>query len=151
MSKTHTTVDRHTLRWLIPGLRIKRWLLLMIFGMALIGLGIGYVQVQIYRQADVPEIFYFLTLQFLDRWVRAILVGGAGILAFIVGFYFFNRTLLQTVRGNDSRPILDKLWEQRIAVSGPKVVAIGGGHGRSAMLLGMKPYTTNITAIVTVA
>src|SRR5207248_2561219 len=106
MKKTRTTVDRHTLRWLIPGLRIKRWLLLMIFGMALIGLGIGYVQVQIYRQADVPEIFYYLTLQFLDRWIRAVLVGGIGISAFVVGFYYFNRSIIQSVRGNDSQPIL---------------------------------------------
>jgi uncharacterized cofD-like protein len=151
MKKNRLTVDRQTLRWLIPGLHVKRWLLLMVFGMALIGLGIGYVQVQIYRQADVPEIFYFLTLQFLDRWIRALLVGGTGLTAFVVGFYFFNRSLVQSVRGNDSQPILDKLWEQRIASSGPKIVAIGGGHGLAALLSGLKHYTTNITAIVTVA
>ena len=34
---------------------------------------------------------------------------------------------------------------------GPNVVAIGGGHGLSAMLRGLKRYTKNITAIVTVA
>ena len=37
-------------------------------------------------------------------------------------------------------------WE-----NGPKVVAIGGGHGLSALLRGLKKYTGNITAIVTVA
>lgn len=151
MRKSRITVDRQFLRWLIPGLHVKRWLLLMIFGMALIGLGIGYVQVQIYRQADVPGIFYYVTLQFLDRWVRALIVGGIGLSAFITGFYFFNRSLIQSLRGNDNRPILDKLWEQRIASNGPKIVAIGGGHGLSALLRGLKQYTTNITAIVTVA
>jgi uncharacterized cofD-like protein len=83
--------------------------------------------------------------------VRAILVAGIGGLSFGIGFYFFNRTLVQTVRGNDNQPILDKLWEQHIAVSGPKIVAIGGGHGLSALLSGLKRYTTNLTAIVTVA
>jgi len=33
----------------------------------------------------------------------------------------------------------------------PKVVAIGGGHGLSTMLRGLKRYTKHITAIVTVA
>jgi uncharacterized cofD-like protein len=151
MKKLNITVDRQFLRWLLPGLRIKRWLLLMIFGMALIGLGIGYIQVQIYRQVEVPDIFFYLTLQFLDRWVRAVLVGGTGITAFVLGFYLFNLSITQTLRGNDSQPILDKLWEQRIGANGPKIVAIGGGHGLSALLRGLKTHTTNITAIVTVA
>ena len=34
---------------------------------------------------------------------------------------------------------------------GPKIVAIGGGHGLSAILRGLKLYTENLTAIVTVA
>ena len=33
----------------------------------------------------------------------------------------------------------------------PHIVAIGGGHGLSAMLRGLKRYTKFITAIVTVA
>ena len=32
-----------------------------------------------------------------------------------------------------------------------KIVAIGGGHGLSTMLRGLKRYTKDITAIVTVA
>lgn len=34
---------------------------------------------------------------------------------------------------------------------GPKVVVIGGGHGLSTMLRGLKRYTENLSAIVTVA
>ena len=33
----------------------------------------------------------------------------------------------------------------------PKIVCLGGGHGLSAMLRGLKKYSKNITAIVTVA
>lgn len=143
--------DRQSLRWLIPGLGVKRWLLLMLIGMAFIALGIGYVLVQLYRQVDVPDVFYYLTLQFLDRWVRALIFGGAGISAFVIGFMNFYRSIVQSVRGNDDQPILDKLWAQRIATSKPKIVAIGGGHGLSALLRGLKQHTTNITAIVTVA
>ena len=35
--------------------------------------------------------------------------------------------------------------------NGPKIVVIGGGHGLSTMLRGLKNYTENISAIVTVA
>lgn len=151
MRKRRLTIDRQFFRWLIPGLRIKRWLLLMLIGMALIALGIGYVLVQIYREVDVPDIFYYVTLQFIDRWLRAIIVGGAGITAFVVGFYYFNRSIVESVRGGNQQPILDRLWEQRIGGTKPKVVAIGGGHGLSALLRGIKEHTTNITAILTVA
>ena len=34
---------------------------------------------------------------------------------------------------------------------GPKIAAIGGGHGLSHMLRGLKQYTENLSAIVTVA
>ena len=40
----------------------------------------------------------------------------------------------------------DRRWAQ-----GPKIVAIGGGTGLSTMLRGLKGYTRNLTAIVTVA
>ena len=37
-------------------------------------------------------------------------------------------------------------WER-----GPKIVAVGGGTGLSTMLRGLKKYTKNLTAVVTVA
>ena len=35
--------------------------------------------------------------------------------------------------------------------NGPKIVALGGGNGLASMLRGLKKYTENVTAIVTVA
>ena len=55
--------NRRLTRWFVPGLGVKRWLLLMLTGLAMLGLGIGYIQVQVYRQADVPEVFYYLLVQ----------------------------------------------------------------------------------------
>ena len=45
-----------------------------------------------------------------------------------------------------------KIWlrKKRVHVGGPKIVVIGGGTGLSTMLRGLKLYTNNITAIVTV-
>ena len=45
----------------------------------------------------------------------------------------------------ESYPTLHQ-WER-----GPKIAAIGGGTGLSTMLRGLKKYTQNLTAIVTVA
>ncbi len=137
--------------WLIPGLRVKRWFLLMIFGVVLIGLGLGYVLVEIYRETPLPAIFYYLTLQFLSRPLRAVLVGGIGGVAFLYGWYRLNTTLVQTARGNDTQPLVRKLVQQHIISQGPRIVAIGGGHGLAALLRGLKRYTANITAVVTVA
>lgn len=61
------------------------------------------------------------------------------------------------VRNNRLRVAVDDdgisklVYERRINVRGPKVVAIGGGTGLSTMLRGLKHYTSNITAVVTVA
>jgi uncharacterized cofD-like protein len=143
-------LDHTILRWLIPGLSVKRWIALMIAGMALIGLGISYLLVEFYREAPLPYQFYYLTLQFLPRAVRALLVGGLGLGGLVIGLYKFNRSLISSVH-DGATPILDKLWQQRIASHGPQVVAIGGGHGLAALLSGLKHHTTNITAIVTVA
>jgi uncharacterized cofD-like protein len=151
MSMKNTLLKRSNLQWLIPGLHVKRWFLLMIFGVALIGLGVGYVLVELYREVPLPDVFYYLTLQFLPRWLRGLIVGGAGIGAFLWGLYKLNKTLVQTLRGNDTQPLVTKLVQQRIASQGPRVVAIGGGHGLAALLRGLKRHTANITAIVTVA
>ncbi len=46
---------------------------------------------------------------------------------------------------------MDKVYAKRVLERGPRIVAIGGGHGLSTLLHGLKEYTSNITAIVTVA
>ena len=148
--KRSSFLSRANARWLIPGLSIKRWLLMMTIGMALISLGIAYVLVEFYREAVVPPIFYYLTLQFVPRVLRALLVGGLGISLLVIGFFQFNASLIRSMRADD-KPVVDKLWQQRIASRGPRIVAIGGGHGMAALLKGIKHKTANITAIVTVA
>ncbi len=143
--------NRANLQWFIPGLHVKRWFLLMIFGVTLIGIGIGLFITEIYRETSLPSLFYYLTLQFLPRVARGALAASVGIGAFLFGLYRFNLSLIESVRGNSTGRMVDKLVQQRIASQGPRIVAIGGGHGLAALLSGIKRHTTNITAIVTVA
>ncbi len=49
------------------------------------------------------------------------------------------------------RDLVNILYQRRYLERGPKIVTVGGGHGLSNLLLGLKEYSANITAIVTVA
>jgi hypothetical protein len=55
-------------RWLIPGLGVKRWLVMILLGTTLIGVGFGVVILEIYRTA--PESWWLPLLSFasLDLW-----------------------------------------------------------------------------------
>src|SRR5436190_2038145 len=76
----------------------------------------------------------------LKRWILVILVGIARLTISILGAYL----------PNDRESIPDVLFRRRHLQKGPKVVVIGGGHGLANLLRGLKGYTNNITAIVTV-
>jgi uncharacterized cofD-like protein len=49
------------------------------------------------------------------------------------------------------RPLVDELAHYRRRERGPRIVTIGGGHGLATLLRGLKVYTRNLTAVVTVA
>src|SRR5260370_30895900 len=67
-------------RWFTPGLHVKRWLVLLMVGMVLVSLGIGYALANFYRSGHhLPHIFYYLTLQFSHRYVRGALFGALGL------------------------------------------------------------------------
>ncbi|MGI6668944.1 MAG: gluconeogenesis factor YvcK family protein [Acetivibrionales bacterium] len=51
----------------------------------------------------------------------------------------------------DSKNLSKLLYDKGILIKGPKIVAIGGGTGLSTMLRGLKRFSSNITAVVTVA
>ena len=136
--------------WLEPGIGVKRWLLLMILGTALIGLGLAYFLLDIYRANPDSSLLATISLTALPRWARAVLLGVVGLGLLLLGFFRLNRTLLAPyVR--PGKPVVDAITEHRRLGRGPKVVALGGGNGLATLLRGLKEHTTNLTAIVTVA
>ena len=140
------------IRWLYPGMHIKRWLALMLIGIVVIGLGFGYVLREVYEGFAFPDFVFFLTLQFWPRYIRAILFGGAGVLLVGYGFYRLNRSLVESiVPAGDERSVVERVFRYRQRERGPKIVAVGGGTGLSTLLRGLKQHTSNITAILTVA
>ena len=145
------------MRWFTPGLYIKRWLLLLFVSIVMISLAVGYVLRDIYSSSfRFPAVVQQITLQFLPRAVRAILFAVAGIAILLLCFYKLGQSLLGPflrAGGNTSerRNLIEHLYAHRQLAKGPRVVALGGGTGLSTLLRGIKKYTGNIVAIVTVA
>jgi len=142
-----------SLRWLTPGLGVKRWLLLILFGITLLGVGLAILILDIYRTA--PETWWLpiistASLRFLPRLLRAVIFGGLGVALILGGIWGINRSLLAPFL-KPGYKVVDELAGYRRRGKGPRIVVIGGGHGLAVLIRGLKSYTNNITAIVTVA
>src|SRR5690348_14148757 len=140
------------LRWLTPGLEIKRWLLLLMAAELVLVLGAAYALKEIYQSATLPRGFYYITLQFLPYWARATVFGILGV--GLLGFSYLKLTqsvLGPFLPGVSAGSLVEVIHAFRLRGRGPRIVAIGGGTGLSALLRGLKTYTSNLSAILTVA
>jgi uncharacterized cofD-like protein len=143
-------------RWLAVGIGVKRWLLVVFGGLLLLALGVAHVVRQItqdLRPGGLAGILIdAITLQFLPYPLRGLIVGGLGVALVLLGMARVVRAVTEPLRTPDQeQPLVEVIYQKRFLARGPKVVAIGGGTGLSALLRGMKEHSSNITAIVTVA
>ena len=136
---------------LYPGMHIKRWLILLLVGVTFVSLGIAYLLVQIYRTQTFPEYVGTLTLQFIGRTERGLLFVAFGVGISVVALLELGRSMLAPFLTAGRENVVDIIHQHRHRSRGPKVVAIGGGTGLSTLLRGLKEYTANLTAIVSVA
>jgi uncharacterized cofD-like protein len=149
--RAHAQVLR---QWLRPGVGVKRWLLVGFIGLLLIALAIAALlrTALAVRPVDDPlhDLIEVLTLRALPeelRWALPLLLG---LVLFIYGSWRLLRALVEPYR-SAQEPLAELLYQRRLRARGPRVVAIGGGTGLSALLRGVKELTSNITAVVTVA
>jgi hypothetical protein len=85
--------------WLTPGIGVKRWLVMLVLGASLMGLGVIYVLLAFYTEALVPERFTgFLVLAFLPIPVRVILPLVLGFLLVSLAIARLSRNLLEPFR-----------------------------------------------------
>ena len=152
--------DRHTtdlrlkrylrlaIQWLSVGMGIKRWLLVLVGGVALLSLGLSFLLREFY---PLPDLFHYLTLQFIPRDLRAGIFLVLGACAVLIGVVGLNRSLLRPFVNPDWQTLISAYQRYHHRERGPRIVAIGGGHGLSTLLRGLKEHTANLTAIVTVA
>ncbi len=123
------------LKWFYPGMRVKRWLGMAILGVFLFGIGSALLPVE---GGVLLRLFSLVTLL-------------TGLLCIVFGVGLVIRSLLEVVTPGHGQDLVDLVFQRRHLERGPKIVVIGGGTGLSTLLHGLKQYTTNITAIVTVA
>ena len=140
-------------RWLTPGIGIKRWLLVVLIGTTFIALGLTFFVLDIYRDTSVGwlrKTLLVISLFTLPRWLRAVIYGGVGVIILFLGLFELNKSVLKPFI-KPGQPLLDTLSTYRRRQKGPRIVALGGGTGLSLLLRGLKKYSHNLTAIVTVA
>ena len=128
--------------WLKPGIKVKRWIAFGILGVLLITFGFTELV-----NKRVYDTYYKLFYVFLNV---------TGIFVIYISITEVMKSMIVLANTGyiklsfDSKNIESLIYEKRLLVKGPKIVVIGGGTGLSTMLRGLKYYTTNITAIVTV-
>jgi uncharacterized cofD-like protein len=101
----------------------------------------------------VLQIGRLVTFSWLSPAVRGVIFLGLGSLLFTLGTWRILQILNLSLLGAQRRPreLLIDIHRFRTRVSGPMIVAFGGGTGLSTVLRGLKHHTSNITAVVTVA
>ncbi len=137
---------RGGLRWLYPGMGIKRWIILSIASSGLFVLGI----LEVIGAERVRQLYELFPKSFIAREI----IVAAAMLIGVVGFGIGLARLVHSVArgvapGRQEKPA-DLIYHTRLLKRGPQVVAIGGGTGLSTLLRGLKEETANITAVVTV-
>ncbi len=135
---------------LMPGMYIKRWLLLLLIGIVLLGLSVTYIQVELYRTVTVPDFFYYITLQFLPRTVRALLFGMAGLLAILVAFAKLGGRLFRPLMSGEEN-LLDAVYRHYSPVRRPKIVIFAGTSGLAMLLRKRREVPWDIVGVVSPA
>ncbi|MCC5912582.1 MAG: YvcK family protein [Clostridiaceae bacterium] len=126
--------------WLKPGLQIKRWIVIGFIGILCLSFSISYF-------IAISGVYINSSLQLILALI--------GLVFIYISLHYGLRSLLKdisTINGYLNRTKINKkIYDKKILSKGPKVVVIGGGTGLAVLLRGLKLFTANITAIVTVA
>jgi uncharacterized cofD-like protein len=132
-------------KWLIPGIGIKRWILLLFAGVLLasVSLALAFLKLAVLEQ----------TVEQISRvsWFEALVLFAVGLTCIVVALVRLSRSMLAPYRRHQHGRVIDVVYAHSKRQKGLKVAAIGGGTGLPSILRALKPYTSNLTAVVTVA
>jgi len=145
--------SRRAVRWLQPGLVVKRWIFTSGLGLliALLGAAVWADLQPIYWTLEAIRWSLGQVTKVLPRGITGplVLVLGGGLVWLGQSRSF--GSIQQALAPEKDTHLVDALMAQRRLSRGPSIVAIGGGTGLATLLSGLKRYSGNITAIVTVA
>ncbi len=132
--------------WFKNSTKMKRWMLLILIGVILISMGI----------ASIMSSTDAITFMYAAKIIIFFVIGFTFI---VLGMIFLNKRTMEVlieatddrVKGKRKVNLNSLIFNKTIYDKGPKIVIIGGGSGLNTLLEGLKKYTSNITAIVTVS
>ena len=133
------------MHWFKSSTKMKRWIFLILVGIILACYGIA--EILVLKEVSFQEVG------------KIIVIFVVGFLAIVIGLIYINkRTLELLVESTDNRMenrknvnIKSLIFNKKVYEQGPNIVVIGGGTGLNTVLAGLKKYTDNLTAIVTVS
>ncbi|MFW6149651.1 MAG: 2-phospho-L-lactate transferase CofD family protein, partial [Atribacterota bacterium] len=137
-------------KWFYPGMRVKRFLLIVLLGIVLMAIGLIFL-IDLSRflwiKNQIKNLFlYYQIAPHLSGFL--LIIFGSSLV--ILGIANMNRSILKRIVPEQVNQVPEIIYQQKKLGKGPRIVVIGGGSGLHTLLRGLKQYTSNITAIVTV-
>lgn len=149
--KSKESLDYRMRRMMLPGL--KRWIGTVILLLMLL----IYSVLWLLDVHPIERIFGFIhevvsdAANALPKRILQITLIITAVVSLVFAIMRMTRMILGAYLPEDREALPDVLYRKRHLDRGPRVVVIGGGTGLSNLLRGLKRFTNNITAIVTVA
>jgi uncharacterized cofD-like protein len=119
--------------------------------LALLGIAIWTKLTPVYYLLQFVETALTTIATRVPNYISGPLVVITGLLLLLWGQTRTMGSIHDALKPEDNGELIDALMERRRLHRGPKIVALGGGTGLSTLLRGIKTYSANITAVVTVA
>lgn len=132
--------------WFKGSTKVKRWIFLILVGMALTCY--SFSKILVTKEIDFSNL------------AKVIIMFVIGFICIVVGLIYIQRRTLEIIieanepcdNGKKSKVNIQSLiFNKKVYEEGPKIVVIGGGYGLNTVIEGLKKYTNNITAIVTMS
>ena len=146
----------HLLKWLYPGMKMKRWLFLFAIGVMMFSFG-GALAINYEYLGRAEEEIFMLVYRIVGSYNYAVTMF-VGLIILLVGAWIMMyatrsiiRSIIAVLIPDRSEKLVDLVYQERKLGRGPAVTVIGGGHGLSVLLRGIKSSTYNVSAVVTVA
>jgi 2-phospho-L-lactate transferase/gluconeogenesis factor (CofD/UPF0052 family) len=127
---------------------LARPLALAFVGIFFLSLGATYFAVEIYRNTALPPLFFYLTLQFIERWMRGTIFTLLGLAILLAGIWKLSGVAVIPL---GARPDGDDelVIGYRRATKPPKIAVLSGGAGM-LILASLGRYAARLTCITPV-
>jgi 2-phospho-L-lactate transferase/gluconeogenesis factor (CofD/UPF0052 family) len=127
---------------------LARPLALAFVGIVFLSLGATYFAVALYRTSELPPLFYYLTLQFFERWLRGAIFALIGLAVLAAGIWQLSGLVViprNAKPGGEDELVLG----YRRVTKPPKIAVLSGGAG-VLILASLGRYAARLTCITPV-